>query len=331
VNERVHTFGSHHGLVGILTEPLGDGLRPGAPAVLFSNIGLNHRVGPNRLYVELARKLAACGFRSLRFDLSGFGDSAPRRGGGTDLERATLDTREAMDFLAKRGIDRFVLVGLCSGVDSAHRAALQDARVVGAIFIDGYTYRNMGFWLRFWTVRNAQPARWRRFVRIRLARLLGNRPMRDMDDLPEIFERQYPARQQFASDLAALHARSLKMLFVYTINEDGSYNYRNQFHDMFGYRGEIDVEYFTRADHVFSTEEHRQHLLSRMVQWLDDRFPRTPYVPSAQHAFQAVARHASRPAIYIVGPAAVFSFSRLLRLVAESDVISVALLGALSA
>ncbi len=221
MTERVHTFGSHRGLVGIVTEPSGDEARPGAPTLIFSNIGLNHRVGPNRLYVEFARKLAASGFRSLRFDLSGFGDSKPRRGGGTDIERATFDTREAMDFLEKRGIERFVLVGLCSGVDSAHRAALQDERVVGTIFIDGYTYRNAGFWLRFWTVRNAQPARWRRFVRVRLARLLGKRPLGDIDDLPVIFEREYPTRQEFATDLAALSARSLKMLFVYTVNEDG--------------------------------------------------------------------------------------------------------------
>jgi pimeloyl-ACP methyl ester carboxylesterase len=320
LTERVHTFGSHCGLVGILTEPSGDVVRPGAPALLFSNIGLNHRVGPNRLYVEFARKLAACGFRSLRFDLSGFGDSMPRRGGGTDLERATLDTREAMDFLGKKGINRFVLVGLCSGVDSVHRAALEDSRVVGAIFIDGYTYRNPGFWLRFCTVRIAQPARWRRYVRVRVARLLGQRPLRDIDDLPEVFERNYPTRQQFAADLAKLNARSLKMLFVYTVNEDGSYNYRNQFHDTFGYRGEIEVEFHTRADHVFSTEDQRLRLLSRLIRWLDDSFPLLPHESRAQRTSEAV-RQVSRPGIYLAGPAVAFGFSRLLNFFAETNVL----------
>lgn len=322
MTERVHTFGSHRGLVGILTEPPSDAIRPGAPALLFSNIGLNHRVGPNRLYVEFARRLAGSGFRSLRFDLSGFGDSTPRRGGGTDLERATLDTREAMDFLEKRGVDRFVLVGLCSGVDSAHRAALEDSRVVGAIFIDGYTYRNPGFWLRFCTVRNAQPARWRRFMRVRVARLLGERPLPDLDDVPEVFERDYPTRQQFAADLAKLRARSLKMLFVYTVNEDGSYNYRKQFHDTFGYRDEIEVEFYTRADHVFSTDDQRGRLLSRLIRWLDDSFPRLPSIPRTHHAPEAT-RQVSRPAIYFAGPAAVLSFSRLLKLFTETNVLGV--------
>src|SRR5262249_41216571 len=159
MTERVHTFGSHRGLVGILTEPDAESVRGGSPAIVFSNIGLNHRVGPNRLFVELARKLATNGLRSLRFDPSGVGGRAARPGTGPDRGRATLDAGEAMAFLQRRGTDRFVLVGLCSGVDSAHGVALQDRRVVGAIFIDGYAYRNGGFWLRFWTSRYLQGAR----------------------------------------------------------------------------------------------------------------------------------------------------------------------------
>src|ERR1700737_827583 len=99
VIERVHMFGSHRGLIGVLTEPLSTNKRPDAPAVVFSNVGLNHRVGPGRVYVELARKLAGAGFVALRFDLSGFGDSERRRTDGGDLDRAALDTREALDFL----------------------------------------------------------------------------------------------------------------------------------------------------------------------------------------------------------------------------------------
>jgi pimeloyl-ACP methyl ester carboxylesterase len=281
VTERVFNFGSHGGLVGILTEPAGDVRRHEAPAVICSNIGLNHRVGPNRLYVELARATAAAGFRSLRFDLSGFGDSYPRRGGGTDLDRAVLDTREAMDFLERRGSQQFILVGLCSGVDSAYKAALQDPRVVGVIFIDGYAYRNFGFWLRYCTVRNLQPARWKRFVRARLVRMLGRPALRDMDDVPEIFVREFPRRQQFAAALSALVARSVKMLFVYTMDTDGSYNYRDQIYDTFGHRDAVEVELYAHVDHVFSTAFHRKMLLSRISRWLDMKFPRPAATPAS--------------------------------------------------
>jgi pimeloyl-ACP methyl ester carboxylesterase len=275
VIERVHTFGSHRGLVGVVTEPPASAARGGAPAILFSNVGLNHRVGPGRLYVELARALAAAGFSSLRFDLSGFGDSEPRRSGGTALERSVVDTREAMDFLEKRGIHTFVLLGFCSGVDSAYAAALEDPRVVGGIFIEGYSYKNFGFWIRRITVRNLQPARWRRYFRLRIPRLL-RRARRDIEKVPQIFTDEHPSKEQFAADLARLVARSVRMLFIYTVVSDNHYNYRNQFHDVFGYRDEIDVEYHTRADHVFSTEDHRAHLLSRLVGWMDARFPGQP-------------------------------------------------------
>jgi pimeloyl-ACP methyl ester carboxylesterase len=271
VTERVHTFGTHGGLVGIVTEPAVR--RPGAPAVLFSNVGLNHRVGPNRLFVELARGLAASGFLSLRFDLSGFGDSEPRRSTGGDLERATLDTREAMDFLERKDVKNFVLLGFCSGVDSAHAVALEDPRVVGVIFIDGYAYQNLGFWLRYCTIRNLQSARWRRYARERLARFLKDRRRGETGDTLEVYVRESPTQQKFASDLASLFERSVKMLFVYTVVADNHYNYRNQFHDTFGYRNQIDVEYFSRADHVFSTEDHRAKLLSRLLRWTDDSFP----------------------------------------------------------
>jgi len=271
--ERVFMFGSHGGLVGVLTEPADQLRRSSNPAILFSNIGLNHRVGPNRLYVELARKLAAEGFVSLRFDLSGFGDSEPRREGPPDRERATLDTREAMSFLERYGASQFVLVGLCSGVDSAHSTALVDDRVAGAIFIEGYAYRNWGFWLRHSTTRNLQPARWSRFLRVRADRMRGRPPLADLNELPDVFERTYPPRGQFAADLERLDRRGVRMLFVYTINADGRYNYRNQFHDTFGFRDRIDVEFYDRADHVFSTASHRELLFARLVSWLKEGFP----------------------------------------------------------
>jgi pimeloyl-ACP methyl ester carboxylesterase len=302
--------------VGILTEPSADGSRPDAPTVVFSNIGLNHRVGPNRLYVELARRLAAAGFRSLRFDLSGFGDSEPRREAGTYIQRATLDTREALDFLEQRGCRRFVLAGLCSGVDSAHAAALQDGRVVGGIFIEGYVYRNLGFWLRFWTVRNLQPARWRRYVRLRMARFRGNVPLTDVDELPEIFAREDPSKPQFTADLATLVARSVKMLFVYTINVDGHYNYAAQFHETFGYRDRIDVEFYTRADHVFSTEAYREELLARLVRWMEERFPLPP------GASVAKSEAPSLTALCLVGSAATAALARLALVASEAVLLS---------
>ena len=55
MKESVVTFGNAGTRVGVLTEPktLNNG-----PAVVFLNSGIVHHVGPNRIYVETARRLA---------------------------------------------------------------------------------------------------------------------------------------------------------------------------------------------------------------------------------------------------------------------------------
>ena len=98
MTERAVVFGPDQTLVGIVTSPE-HAPAGGTRAVIMANIGLHHRVGPYRLYVDLARRLAARGLVALRFDLSGLGDSAPRQDTLSDIERGASDLREAMDWL----------------------------------------------------------------------------------------------------------------------------------------------------------------------------------------------------------------------------------------
>jgi alpha-beta hydrolase superfamily lysophospholipase len=128
------------GLFGILTEPLETGAAAQAPAVLLLNIGANSHIGSNRMYVNLARRWALLGFRVLRFDSVGLGDSPandPAAENRVYSEGAIDDSRRAMDFLALcRGTQRFVLMGLCSGAYVSYRAALSDPRVTGIALIN---------------------------------------------------------------------------------------------------------------------------------------------------------------------------------------------------
>ena len=129
-SERVLSFGGSGSLHGVLTEPAPEDRLDGVPAVLFWNVGTNHHVGPHRVYVDLARRLAQLGFTSLRFDTSGLGDSAASRDDTRpDAERNVADVREAMLTVKKqRGFERFVLVGFCSSVDAAHAVGVAGAR-----------------------------------------------------------------------------------------------------------------------------------------------------------------------------------------------------------
>ena len=66
MSERAITFGAMGGLVGVLSEPERS-TRRDVPAVLLWNVGINHHVGPSRIWVDLARRLADSGDRTARW------------------------------------------------------------------------------------------------------------------------------------------------------------------------------------------------------------------------------------------------------------------------
>jgi hypothetical protein len=145
LTERVHMFGPDESLMGIVTLPPVAQLESSMtrPFILMLNAGLVHRVGPFGMSVRLARRLAERGFRVLRFDQAGLGDSGPRPNGSATSIRVQVeaDGRAAMDFLTARyEATGFATVGLCSGALNAHRIALADQRVVGMCLLDGYAY-----------------------------------------------------------------------------------------------------------------------------------------------------------------------------------------------
>jgi pimeloyl-ACP methyl ester carboxylesterase len=84
------------------------------------------------------------GYAVLRFDLAGIGDSRAAEGYAQSRlysKDAIADVQSAMAFLERfRRIDRFVLVGLCSGAYVAFHTALADPRVVGEVLINTATF-----------------------------------------------------------------------------------------------------------------------------------------------------------------------------------------------
>ncbi|MBZ0296673.1 MAG: alpha/beta fold hydrolase [Anaerolineae bacterium] len=134
MREEAVRFGKNQSLVGILTLP--ENQVP-VPTLLFLNAGMIHHVGPSRIYVRLARRLAGLGFSSLRFDFSGIGDSCPRVD-DLSIEQAVLDDlRQAMDYLeARLNQSQFILIGHCGGAWAAFASAGENERVVGTILMN---------------------------------------------------------------------------------------------------------------------------------------------------------------------------------------------------
>lgn len=278
--EKIVSFGPKSGLVGVLSEP--DTLRPNAPFVITSNVGMHNRAGPYRLYVELARRLAAVGFPMLRFDLSGMGDSPARADGVDELDRALLDMNDAMSMLAERhGAQRFVPMGLCSGVDSTHAITVADPRVAAAVFIEGYSFRTPEFYVRRYLERPLKRRFWEVYLRRKLRAYLqaGRSNLQEAAAEPEsIYARAYPSREQLQAEYAALLARDVRLLFAFSggFGSDYGYNYAGQFADTFPALGRdrrVDIVFNPKADHIYSVLEHRAQLISQITTWLCSHFP----------------------------------------------------------
>ncbi|HEV3060497.1 MAG TPA: alpha/beta fold hydrolase [Vicinamibacterales bacterium] len=125
--ERLVRFGPSNRLFGSVTAP--PGAQVPRSCVVLLTTGTEHRVGPSRMYVPLARAWAAAGRYVLRYDLGGVGDSAPAPGADENVvypAGAIDDLREALALVEREAPGRRVIVvGLCSG--GWH--ALQAARV----------------------------------------------------------------------------------------------------------------------------------------------------------------------------------------------------------
>ncbi len=135
--ERPVRFG-RPGLFGIMTEL--DGTESATTLVCF-NTANSRRIGPSRLWVELAREWAGFGLRTLRVDLSGIGDSGTHPGQTRDIfypVEAPLDIEDVAKFVSPHDTSRIVLVGLCSGAYHAVHGGLslgaQGVCVINPIF-----------------------------------------------------------------------------------------------------------------------------------------------------------------------------------------------------
>lgn len=114
-------------LSGIVCEPAG-GAPKDAAWTIFYNAGGVRRSGPNRLWTEAARALAAEGIPSLRIDVRDVGDSDGVLDPPTDLEAmysgaSVADAVLAIDAVMERGAGAVNVVGLCSGAFLGVQAA----------------------------------------------------------------------------------------------------------------------------------------------------------------------------------------------------------------
>ena len=134
-------FGAGGRLVGTICEPKG-AERKGATVVILST-AYHPSAGWGRIGVGAARRLAAKGIASLRFDSANTGDSPPLPGAPEQILYSPaqgLDVAAAVDLLERRKLMPAIIAGRCSGGYLAFRSLLTDPRLKGAVSANPYTF-----------------------------------------------------------------------------------------------------------------------------------------------------------------------------------------------
>lgn len=278
--EHTLILGEAQHLVATLTEVDGQPPAPPPLVALLTNSGVIPRSGPNRMNVHLAREFARMGVPSIRFDLSGLGDSGRPDGGRALLDQWVADTRAAMDHAQRHfGCARFVMIGFCSGAEVAHLVGLQDTRLRAALLWDLYAYPTPVSRVLAWAHRLGRLG-WRglcRKVRVHLSGLL-RRPLpapstataAPAGDAPS----RSPDKAVFTQRIQALVDQDVDLLFAYAQGNPLWFNHAGQFRDMF--RGQrflerVDFEFLDTADHLLTTPAAQQAFLRMTQAWLRDK------------------------------------------------------------
>jgi pimeloyl-ACP methyl ester carboxylesterase len=281
MQERVVQFGDERRLVGILSLP-DAGAAPGQPYVVLLNSGVIHRVGSNRLYVDLARALARAGVPALRFDLSGIGDSARRTDVASVRDSVERDVADAVEYLASaHGADRIVLSGLCSGAFDAFASALHQPRVVGAYMVDmPGPFRGWAHTTRHIAARLFRPSSWRNPLRSLWghSRTLVGDSLNRRPDAPRyvVGARGTASRDRMREQLDTLLGRGVRLYFSFTAGLEQNYNHASQFRSAFPKAARhplLRYDFFPERDHSFGTRAMRERLIRQFVDWVRDDAP----------------------------------------------------------
>jgi pimeloyl-ACP methyl ester carboxylesterase len=305
IREQALLFGRRKSLVGIIAQSSTN--TAAGCAIVILNSGIIHRVGPNRIFVRLARRLAAGGHLVVRFDLSGIGDSEPREDGLAPLDAALADIREVLDSLeSTRQVRRVILVGLCSGADQSVIYGGQDERVKAVVSIDPSLPRTTGYYVRHYRRRLFRLQSWLSFASARhpfwreLRRSITPAAAASLEDpelQPASSDMQSPQERNFLRDAyASAVAAGVRILVILTGGREDQHNHPRQLFEAFPsvrFGSLLRLEFFGKADHTFSGETDRSQVMQLMVEWISAQARLLPSGGCEQ--VDSVVTHASRP------------------------------------
>jgi len=256
-------------MIGTLCVP-DPGQRVGTVGLLLLNAGIIHRIGPHRINVRLAREVATMGIPSLRFDLSGRGDSLPAAPGLRYDEQAARDVCHAVATLCSEGqCDRVILFGICSGADNGFAAAMLESRIASLVMFDPPIFPNLRWRVRIWM------SKFRKYgLRAGFARLLAIRKTWVTESKTDSYGRDVPPVPEYVARLRSVADRGASIRLVYSGSTCDATDYEAQRRIILGAEPReaerIHTEFLPDIDHVVSTREAQELLLSRMRAWISE-------------------------------------------------------------
>jgi dienelactone hydrolase len=278
-------------------------------AIVLSNTGSNNRIGPGRLYVNLARYWAGLGFTVVRVDLGGAGDSLYVDPPTENLPMAPVRIGELRDILTWvkqwTGFEHVVTSGLCSGAFNAFQVAVEGLHIDHLILINpGIFYLGAGQSLEdsderalhsaYALARGVTSGRKLRVALtdrevlrrgLKSARYLfgasamsGYRVLvaASLRNTARRFGLPVRASSELARDLEEMIARGVKVFIVFAADESSERYLRT-----FGGRdcaalekqGGLEIISFDGGDHIFSPPGSRQLMIEKVTTYLEREYP----------------------------------------------------------
>jgi len=302
-------------LFAVVSRPAG-GTSIRRVSIVLCTTGANNRIGPGRLYVNLARYWAALGFTVIRVDLGGVGDSIGADPGTENQPHAPIRIDELIETVAwirrETGFDDIALFGLCSGAFNAFHAAIGGVEVNNVILVNpGVFY--LGADQNASTSAEARlgaahaltrglmtPRKWRLAFReqgfrigLERARVLLREGATDgfgflvRSSLRNAARRiglRVEAPSALPRDLETITKRGVKVLMVFAAGETAAHYVRmiaGPALDSLLRGGRLEIIDIDGGDHVFSSPGARQRLFEETTQYLQREYPQLEERPVA--------------------------------------------------
>lgn len=262
-------------LVGILHDV------PGASTgLLFVAGGGQYRVGSHRLYVQMARELAASGFPVFRFDHRGAGDSDGQFRG---FEHITDDITAAVSTFTRLrpAVRRIVLVGLCDGASAAAMSSNCRPEVSALILINPWVHsgaleartrfsvyygdrlRSKEFWTKAFTGQLEIGSSARSFFHYLKVAAMNTFGRMQADDSAHFVRKMKDRLISFGGrTLVVLSGRDLVAQEFKKLQSD-DVEWR-----VLGEQTSLDTLELSSADHTFSSGADRRQVVQHLVTWL---------------------------------------------------------------